>query len=217
MKLIIDTEVIKDLVENEWGYEGIRDDLDELFEKHGTPLDTLKAEKELDEVIERFSHNAEYERTHGNLQGCLEFRQLAEWLKDYKRLLEQEPSEDKYIKVPKKALKYRTAGMVAYNVEWLKNHFDIERAVICGAQEPAYCDRNICLKNEYNGIGCDECEVTKSQEPYDFARWVASEIFDEWEYNKDSFAEIACRKLEKLGIVRAKGDEWELIESEDKE
>ena len=32
-------------------------------------------------------------------------------------------------------------------------------------KEPKYCDRNICLKNEYNGIGCDECEVTKSQEP----------------------------------------------------
>ena len=28
-----------------------------------------------------------------------------------------------------------------------------------------YCDRNICIKNEYNGIGCDECEVTKSREP----------------------------------------------------
>ena len=36
-------------------------------------------------------------------------------------------------------------------------------------QEPKYCDRNICLKNEYNGIGCDECEVTKSQEPCDDA------------------------------------------------
>ncbi len=31
-------------------------------------------------------------------------------------------------------------------------------------QEPKYCDRNICIQNEYNGIGCDECEVTKSQE-----------------------------------------------------
>lgn len=46
----------------------------------------------LDEVIERYTKNAEYEHTHGNLQGCLEFRQLAQWLKDYKRLLEQEPS-----------------------------------------------------------------------------------------------------------------------------
>lgn len=94
----------------------------------------------LEEAIERYTSNAEYERTHGNLQGCLEFRQLAEWLKDYKRLLEQQP--------------------------------------------------------------------------YDFAKWVASEIFDEWEYNKDTFAEIACRKLAKLGIVRAKGDEWELVEQE---
>lgn len=30
--------------------------------------------------------------------------------------------------------------------------------------EPRYCDRNICLRNEYNSIGCNECEVTKSQE-----------------------------------------------------
>lgn len=47
MKLIIDTEIIKDLIENEWGYEGIRDDLDEIFEKHGIPLDKIK--KEIDE------------------------------------------------------------------------------------------------------------------------------------------------------------------------
>lgn len=32
-------------------------------------------------------------------------------------------------------------------------------------QEPKYCDRNICISNEYNGIGCDECEVIKSQNP----------------------------------------------------
>jgi hypothetical protein len=51
-----------------------------------------------------------------------------------------------------------------------------------------------------------------------FAKWVATEIFDEmWEYNKDAFAEIACRKLEKLGIVRAKGDEWELVEPQESE
>lgn len=43
----------------------------------------------IDEAIKRFRNNAEYERTNGNLQGCLEFRQLAEWLKDYKRLLGQ--------------------------------------------------------------------------------------------------------------------------------
>ena len=30
-------------------------------------------------------------------------------------------------------------------------------------------------------------------------------------------AEIACRKLAKLGIVRANGDEWELVESRESE
>ena len=48
----------------------------------------------LKQAIDRYTNNAEYERTHGSLQGCLEFRQLAEWLKDYKRLLEQQPCED---------------------------------------------------------------------------------------------------------------------------
>ena len=36
----------------------------------------------IDEAIERYTGNAEYERTHGNLQGCLEFRQLAKWLEE---------------------------------------------------------------------------------------------------------------------------------------
>ena len=48
----------------------------------------------LDETIKRYVDNAEYERTHGNLQGCLEFKQLAKWLKEYKRLKEKEPCED---------------------------------------------------------------------------------------------------------------------------
>lgn len=46
-----------------------------------------------------------------------------------------------------------------------------EKEVIINAQldklkeelQEKYCDRNICIQNEYNGIGCDECEVTKSQ------------------------------------------------------
>lgn len=36
-----------------------------------------------------------------------------------------------------------------------------------------------------------------------FCTWVVGEILDEdsWELNKDSFPEIACRKLETLGFV----------------
>lgn len=52
----------------------------------------------------------------------------------------------------------------------------------------------------------------------EFVEWVAEEIFsDDWEFNKDSFEEVACRKLAKLGIVRAKGNEWELVEPQESE
>ena len=40
----------------------------------------------IDEAIKRYKNNAEYERTHGNLQGCLEFRQLADWLRKYQKI-----------------------------------------------------------------------------------------------------------------------------------
>lgn len=40
----------------------------------------------IDEAITRYKNNAEYESTHGNLQGCLEFRQLAEWLRKYQKI-----------------------------------------------------------------------------------------------------------------------------------
>ena len=53
---------------------------------------------------------------------------------------------------------------------------------------------------------------------WQFAEWVAREIFDDmWEYNKDAFAELACRKLAKLGIVKESGDVWELVESQESE
>lgn len=42
----------------------------------------------IDEAITRYKNNAEHERTHGNLQGCLEFRQLAEWLRKYQKIKE---------------------------------------------------------------------------------------------------------------------------------
>ncbi len=36
----------------------------------------------INEAITRYKSNAEYERAHGNLQGYLEFRQLAKWLEE---------------------------------------------------------------------------------------------------------------------------------------
>ena len=43
----------------------------------------------LDEAIKRYVDNADYERAHGNLQGCLEFKRLEKWLKELKQLMEQ--------------------------------------------------------------------------------------------------------------------------------
>ena len=45
-------------------------------------------EMTIDEAITKYQNNAEYERTHGNLQGCLEFRQLAEWLEKLQKIQE---------------------------------------------------------------------------------------------------------------------------------
>jgi hypothetical protein len=42
----------------------------------------------LDEAIKRYKSDAEYERTHGDLQGRLEFRQLVEWLRRYQKIQE---------------------------------------------------------------------------------------------------------------------------------
>jgi peptide subunit release factor 1 (eRF1) len=51
----------------------------------------------IDEVITRYKNNAEFERTHGNLQGCLEFRQLAKWLEElraYRKMYHNEHEDD---------------------------------------------------------------------------------------------------------------------------
>ena len=87
------------------------------------------------------------------------------------------------------------------------------------------CRLRACLNNgviftPWNKEFTEALTGILEQEPKmeQFTKWVATEIFDDmWEYNKDSFAEIACRKLAKLGIVRAKGDEWELVEPQESE
>ena len=53
----------------------------------------------IDEAIQRYSDNAEYERTHGNLQGCLEFKQLVKWLEElraYRKMYHKEHMDDCY-------------------------------------------------------------------------------------------------------------------------
>lgn len=73
----------------------------------------------------------------------------------------------------------------------------------------------------FNGLECytpqakDARDVAietmrKYQQLEDFAKWVAIEVIDEemWTYNHLSFAELACRKLVKLGIMQESDGEY---------
>lgn len=57
------------------------------------------------------------------------------------------------------------------------------------------------------------------KEPYkDFCEFVAKMVLrDDFEENVGANAESLCRKLSKLGIVKADEDKWVLAESEDEE
>ena len=68
-------------------------------------------------------------------------------------------------------------------------------------------------------IALDKAIKALEQEPYkDFCEFVAKMILrDDFEENAGANAEFLCRKLSKLGIVKADEDEWVLAESEDKE
>lgn len=65
----------------------------------------------------------------------------------------------------------------------------------------------------------EECYEALEQNPYkDFCEFVAKMVLrDDFEENAGANAELLCRKLSKLGIVKADKDKWVLAESEDKE
>lgn len=73
-----------------------------------------------EEKIKRYLDNAEYERTHGNLQGCLEFKQLADWLKELKQLREQTRLIPVSERLPEQDRKDEAGNDVAYLIqtEW---------------------------------------------------------------------------------------------------
>lgn len=49
--------------------------------------------------------------------------------------------------------------------------------------------------------------MTEDIEYEDFTKWVAEQIFFK-EVKDDLFVELACRKLEKLGLVEKTEGEW---------
>lgn len=127
----------------------------------------MTAEEYRQRMIQAF-HNADYDELIALvvLPTEKEFEHLG-WLLEKHYKAKPEPCDDEYIKVPKKALRYRTAGMVAYNVECLKNHFDIERAVICGEQEP--CTDVISRQAVMDAL-CNDCELFRNGEQACFTK-----------------------------------------------
>lgn len=116
------------------------------------------------------SYTYHYEDTYFSLFDCIELERGKKWdghtEKDVTRLLslEQKSCSDA---ISRQAV----INAIANTCFWLSsdNWKELMKCINSippiNSQEPKYCDRNICLKNEYNGIGCDECEVTKSQKP----------------------------------------------------
>lgn len=68
-------------------------------------------------------------------------------------------------------------------------------------------------------IALDKAIKALEQEPYkDFCEFVAKMVLrDDFEENAGANVEFLCRKLSKLGIVKADKDKWVLAESEDEE
>ena len=59
-------------------------------------------------------------------------------------------------------------------------------------QEPVYCDRNICIQNEYNGIGCEDCEVAKSQKLCEdtISRQAVLDIVDSYSESRSNVEDV---------------------------
>ena len=75
-------------------------------------------------------------------------------------LNEFEESEcDSFFVVLGEHMKRLSRGFLgSWQYNYLKGR--IERGCVFEAMERRYCDRNICFRNEFNGIECENCEVT---------------------------------------------------------
>ena len=70
---------------------------------------------------------------------------------------------------------------------------------------------------ECYAVGYEDGKTERPQgEWIDFARWVAKEVLDDYfEESSGAFAEIACRKLVKLGLVEVKDNVYKMKGGED--
>lgn len=140
------------------------------------------------------------------------------------KALEQKPKTIQEIQAESE--KYEKAFEDGYEQGYAQARFDYEQEPCEDAISRQYLiekatnwekhfhdsERYVSLTDIQNAPSVKPQELKTEQ----FAKWVATEIFDDmWEYNYEAFAEIACRKLAKLGIVTRMGDEWVLVEQQE--
>ena len=77
----------KTIMMSEKGFEALEMAITALEQQPCEGCISRAEAKTIDEQIKIFESNAEFVRKEGDLQGCLNFRQLVDWLRDYKRLL----------------------------------------------------------------------------------------------------------------------------------
>lgn len=80
-------------------------------------------------------------------------------------------------------------------------------------------DANIAAQiYRYLCDGIEDCETVEAEPFKAFAHWLASEVCNEGfekMWSLGAFAEVACRKLCKLGLVRKDGEYWKMDEVKD--
>lgn len=68
-----------------------------------------------------------------------------------------------------------------------------------------------CSDNRTHHI-CEDCmyRIASAVENMEFAKWVTNMIFDNQveDFDFEMFSELACRKLEKMGLVEKTENEW---------
>lgn len=69
MQIVIDDEKIIDLLETEWGYVGIREDVRRLLIENGTPLEDIK--EEIKEKAKEHIKYTDYGRRENGLYEAL--------------------------------------------------------------------------------------------------------------------------------------------------
>ena len=103
-------------------------------------------------------------------------------------------------------------------IEKYRNLNCVSTSTIIGVRNVMYLidnaptvDMNTELSVAYLNI-CEDCmhRLTGAAENMEFAKWVTKMIFDNGveDFDFDLFSELACRKLEQMGLVEKVGSRW---------